>query len=49
MSEFTEKEIQSMRRKLARCWRQKVSQIYDHEAIHYLRKEREAKRVLAKG
>ena len=43
MSEFTEKEIQAMRRKLAKRWRQKVSQIYDHEAVHYLRKESDAK------
>ena len=37
---FSGKEILNMRRFLAKTWRQKLSQVMDYEAIHYLREER---------
>lgn len=36
-SPFTDEEIDSMRRKLAKRWNQTISQVTDYEAIHYLR------------
>jgi hypothetical protein len=35
--EFTQKEIDKMRSKLAQQWKQSVSQVMDYEAVHYLR------------
>ena len=40
---FTEKEILSMRRYLARLWKRKLDTVMDMEAVHYLKKEREEK------
>ena len=40
--EFSEKEIIRKRRALAKSWRQKLAQVTDYEAIHYLRKDRDA-------
>lgn len=35
--EFTDKEIDDERRKLAKQWNQTISQVLDEEALHYLR------------
>lgn len=36
-SEFSQKEIDKMRSKLAQQWKQSVTQVTDYEAVHYLR------------
>ncbi len=38
--EFTDKEIDAMRRKLAALWKQSITQVTEYEAIHYLREGR---------
>lgn len=35
--EFSDKEIDAMRRKLAAQWGQSISQVTEYEAVHYLR------------
>jgi hypothetical protein len=35
--EFTDKEIDAMRRKLAATWGQSISQVTEYEAVYYLR------------
>lgn len=35
--EFSDKEIDAMRRRLAAQWQQSISQVTEYEAVHYLR------------
>lgn len=35
--EFSDKEIDAMRRKLAASWQQSINQVTEYEAVHYLR------------
>lgn len=35
--EFSDKEIDAMRRKLAASWQQLITQVTEYEAVHYLR------------
>jgi len=35
--EFTDKEIDAMRRKLAATWHQSITQVTEYEAVYYLR------------
>jgi hypothetical protein len=41
--EFTDEEIDKMRGKLARLWRQSKSQVMDVEALWYLRADKAAR------
>lgn len=35
--EFSDKEIDAMRRKLAATWHQSITQVTEYEAVYYLR------------